>query len=556
MEKIELLKKQGDALFDSRGTLMSLWQEIANNFYPERADFTETRELGEEFASHLDTSYPILARRDLGNQIGGMLRPTNKEWFSIIKKYDENLDTSGQQWLEWAAKIQKRAMYDPVTMFTRSTKQADQDWAAFGSPVLTARMNYQENALLYRCWHLRDVAWQEDYVGRIGTVYRKWKPDALTLSAIFGGSEEGTPRIHAGMKGVHKKISECLKKDPYKEFNVYHCEVPSATYGDGEWGDKPLVSVYYDVDNNHVMEEIGIYESEYVIPRWQTVSGSQYAFSPAVTAALPDARLLQAVASVLLDASEKLVTPPMVAVQEAIRSDISVYAGGITWVDADYDERLGEVLREIRQTGNLPVGFEMQADTREMIAEAFFLNKLALPPPVSGMTAYEASERVAEYIRQALPLFEPMETEYNGQLCEKTFNILMKNGAFGNPQSMPESLYGGDIGFQFESPMREAVERVKGQRFVETKDLIMSAMELDPSAGYVVDAAEAVRDALEGMGSPAKWRRPKDEVEAMKATDEQAAQTQQMLEMAQQGADIAKTAGDVEGNEGAEGMNV
>ena len=532
MEKVELLKKQGDALFSSRGNLMSLWQEIANNFYPERADFTETRELGEEFASDLDTSYPLLARRDLGNQIGGMLRPTNKEWFSIIKRYDEELDTSGQQWLEWAAKIQKRAMYDPVAMFTRSTKEADHDWAAFGQAVMTVRMNFKENALLYRTWHLRDVAWREDSIGRIGTVYRKWKPDALTLSQIFGDK-------------CHRKVTESLKKDPYKEFNIYHCEVPAGTYGE-DWGDKPLVSVYYDVDNNHVMEEVGIYEGEYVIPRWQTVSGSQYAFSPAATAALPDARLIQAVASVLLDASEKIVDPPMVAVQEAIRSDISIYAGGITWVDADYDERLGEVLREMKQSGNLPVGFEMQADTREMIAEAFFLNKLALPPPVSGMTAYEASERVAEYIRQALPLFEPMESEYNGALCEKTFNILMKNGAFGSPQSMPESLYGGDITFQFESPMREAVERVKGQRFAETKDIIASAMELDPSAGYVVDASEAVRDALEGMGSPAKWRRPKDEVEAMKAADAEAAQTQKMLEMAQGAADVAKTVSDVD----------
>ncbi len=533
MEKTELLKKQGDALFSNRGNLMSLWQEIANNFYPERADFTETRGLGEEFAKDLDTSYPLLARRDLGNQIGGMLRPTNKEWFSIIKRYDDNIDTSGQQWLEWASKIQKRAMYDPVAMFTRATKEADHDWAAFGQTVLSMRMNYNENALLYRCWHLRDVAWQEDSIGRVGTVFRKWKPDALTLSQIFKDK-------------VHRKVTEYLKKDPYKEVNVYHCEVPTETYCGKEWGDKPLVSVYYDIDNNHIMEEVGIYEGEYVIPRWQTVSGSQYAFSPAATAALPDARLIQAVASVLLDASEKILNPPMVAVQEAIRSDISIYAGGITWVDADYDERLGEVLREMKQSGNLPVGFEMQADTRSMISEAFFLNKLALPPPVPGMTAYEASERVAEYIRQALPLFEPMEAEYNGALCEKTFNILMKNGAFGNPQSMPESLYGGDISFQFESPMREAVERVKGQRFAETKDIIASAMELDPSAGYVVDAAEAVRDALEGMGSPAKWRRPKDEVEAMKAQDAQAAETQQMLGMAQQGAEVAKTASDIQ----------
>ncbi|MTV47254.1 portal protein, partial [Streptococcus pneumoniae] len=73
--------------------------------------------------------------------------------------------------------------------------------------------------------------------------------------------------------------------------------------------------------------------------------GSQYAHSPAVVAALPDARLLQQITAVILEAGEKAITPPMVGVQEAIRGDVAVYAGGITWVDAEYDERLGEVLR-------------------------------------------------------------------------------------------------------------------------------------------------------------------------------------------------------------------
>jgi len=127
MEKIELLKSQSNSLFNSRNNLVALWQELAENFYPERATFTAQREPGAEFASNLETSYPILARRDLGNQIGGMLRPTNKDWFKIVKRYEANLDDAGKKWLEWASKIQKRAMYDPVAMFTRATKEGDHD---------------------------------------------------------------------------------------------------------------------------------------------------------------------------------------------------------------------------------------------------------------------------------------------------------------------------------------------------------------------------------------------------------------------------------------------
>lgn len=534
MSRAERVYKEGKALFENRSSLMTLWQEIAENFYPERATFTAMRVPGEDFASHLETSYPILARRDLGNQIGGMLRPTNKEWFEMALRHEASVDLSGKSWLEWATKIQKKAMYDPRAMFTRATKEADHDWACFGQPVISVQMNMRENSLLYRNWHLKDVAWQEDDIGRIGTVYRRWKANALTINRFFPET-------------VHRKVKEQLDtsvsgRDPYKEWDIYHCEVPAETYGnEGEWGDKPLVSVYYDVKNKHVLEEVGVYESEYVIPRWQTVSGSQYAFSPATIAALPDARLIQSVARVLLDASERAVDPPLVAVKEAIRSDISVYAGGITWVDSDYDERLGEVLREMKSGANLPIGFEMQQDVRTMIAECFFLNKLSLPAPTPGMTAYEAGERVGEYIRQALPLFEPMETEYNGQLCEKSFNILMRNGAFGSMQNLPTSLQGADVSFRFESPMREATERVKGQKFVETRDMVAAAMEMDPSAQHVVDPVAALRDALDGIGSPAGWRRDEHSVQQLVSQDAESQAMAGEMENLQGGADIAKT---------------
>jgi hypothetical protein len=77
-----------------------------------------------------------------------------------------------------------------------------------------------------------------------------------------------------------------------------------------------------------------------------------------------------------------------------------------------------------------------------MISEAFFLNVINLPEAQGGdkMTAYETQERVKEYIRRALPLFEPMEVEYNGGLCEQTWNVAMDLGMFGSFEDMPDLL--------------------------------------------------------------------------------------------------------------------
>ena len=75
--------KIGNKLFDQKHEMDSLWQEIALNFYPERADFTTKRNAGEEFSDHLFSSYPVLARRELGNMLAASLRPRSQKWFSL-----------------------------------------------------------------------------------------------------------------------------------------------------------------------------------------------------------------------------------------------------------------------------------------------------------------------------------------------------------------------------------------------------------------------------------------------------------------------------------------
>jgi hypothetical protein len=531
------LIEQGDHLFGKRGTLMSMLQEIGDNFYPERADFTVTRTLGDQFAENLSTSYPVLVRRDLGNSIGTMMRPTSIDWFHMRAKRDEHEDQPARQWLEWATGVQKRAMYDRASMFTRASKEADHDIAAFGQSVKTVELNSEGNGLLYRCWHLRDVVWAENAEGQIDTVHRKWKPTAATLCKLYRDK-------------VHPKVAERMvgpKKEPFAEINCRHIVIP-ADQCDGEYPGKgrvPWVEYMIDVDNLHVMEVMGLAYRKYIIPRWQTVSGSQYSFSPATVCGLPEARLLQAMTRTLLEAGEKFTNPPMLAVQEAIRSDISIYAGGITWVDSDYDEKTGEVLRPLSQDrGGMPIGFEMQGNAMALLKEAFFLNKLDLPSNGPEMTAYEVGQRVQEYIRHAAPLFEPLEDEDNGAVCEATFDLLLRHGAFGSSEDMPQSLRGKDIEFRFESPLHEAIERQKGQKYLEAKQLLATTIDTEPNAVADLDVRTAFRDVLQSIGVPAKWMRSEEEANKIVAAQEQQQAAAALIETMGAGAEVAKTIGE------------
>lgn len=516
-------------LFTKKAPLNSLHQEIADQFYVERATFTLVRSLGQDFASHITTSYPLTCRRELGNQISTMLRDKTRQWFHPKRRHVKKESSEVKAYLEGFQEIQRRAMYDQRALFVKSTKMGDHDFAAFGQCALSIELNRHADGLLYRCWHLRDMAWQENEEGQIGFVARKWKPTAQTLVRTF--------------KNVDPKIALMASKTPFEEVDCMHMVVEADMY-DGDARGRPRWSIWYDVANQREMDVTPIWGKHYVIPRWQTVSDSQYSYSPATVCALPDARLLQAMTWTLLEAGEKAANPPVIATQDAVRSDVALYAGGLTWVSEEYDERLGEALRPLTQDfRGYPIGVQLNESTRAMLHRAFYLDALTLPQRAPEMTAYEVGQRVQEYIRGALPLFEPMEQEYNDAMCQETFELLWRNGAFGNPASWPRELQGADIDFTFESPLHDAIEQAKGHKFQEAGQLIATAVALDPTAAYVPNAVVALRDALSGVGVPATWMN--DETTVQQKTDEakQQQQQQQLLANLTAGSGVVKNIG-------------
>jgi Bacteriophage head to tail connecting protein len=228
-----------------------------------------------------------------------------------------------------------------------------------------------------------------------------------------------------------------------------------------------------------------------------------------------------------------------------IRGDINVRAGGITWVSAEYDERTGAVLRPLTQDrAGMPLGLELQQRSEEMLRKAFFADKLQLPQRGGPQeTAYEVGQRVQQYIRDALPLMEPVEIEFNGGVWERAFVVLRDEGVFGPPDSFPESLRGADIEFKFASPLREQIDKQKGQIFVEGVQLLQAGAALDPAVGNIPNAVVAMRDALEGIGWGAKWVRSPDEAKAASDAQAEQAQAQQMMSAMSQAASIAKDVG-------------
>jgi hypothetical protein len=525
----------GDRLFTAKAPLDSLNQEIAEQFCPDLAEFTTTLTLGEEFTSHLDDSYPQMLHRELSDAFSSMMRPRGKRWFrptTLDDKLDAEVETS--RFLEYLGDTIWRKLYDPKSKFIRATKEGDRFYSAFGQCVISVEEAPNRDHLYMRCHHLANCAWLENDIGEIDHLHRKERMTARKMKMAFGE------------KNIAPEVRTACEKEPGKEFSVRIIVMPSDEYdytgGDSKRGGKrlPFNVCYVDADNCKVLREGGLPDFSYVVPRWRTLSNSQYAFSPAAMTALPDARMQQTLARILMEAGEKMVDPPLIGVEEAVR-DVNISAGAMSWIDFAYDERLGEALRPLEIKGDMRTGFAMRQDLREMLKGGFLVNKLNMPEPAKEMTAYEVAQRLEEHVRNLMPIFEPIEIEYNTRLLDKVFSVLKNMGVF-DWGAMPETLMNADVSWAFESPLQEATSRLLVSKGQETLTAVMGAAQAGIVKALPIHPDAIVKDIIRGISGPSTWRKSDEE---MAAEAEQMEQEQKMRATMAGAAQELATAGQV-----------
>lgn len=518
--------RQAEEAFKAKENLDLFWQETAENFYPERADFTIDRLAGEDFASKLYNSQPILFRRDFAGWLGSVLRPKGRDWFMPRARIDQiNDSTQVQAYFERRAKTTRNLLYDIRSHFTSSQVQADHDYAAFGNSVCSCEERTDKAGFRYRTWHLRDCAWRENADGDIDTMFRKYKLSVRQLCE----------REQTRGWSIHSKVKDKLTNAGGDKINCLHVAMPLIQYdytrktkrvkaGPLDW-----ISLDIDMINRCVMAEKLLPWFPYAVSRWHRVSSSPYGFSPSVVCSIPDARTIQVMTWSILEAGEKAVEPPLVGVREAIQGGVNTYSGGITWVDRLYDERTGEALRALELGKNPQLGEALMEAMKGTMMDAWYLNKLFLPPMGDGdkMTAAEVARRDAEYLRVAQPIIDPAEQERNGWILDLTMTMAIALGYWGPPDQIPRELKGQDIDITYDNPIEDARKRAKANSYRESAEIIALQAQIEPTVISQFDSNKAFREAIQGVAPP-DWLLDEQDAEEARGQAQAQAQTEKM----------------------------
>jgi len=256
--------------------------------------------------------------------------------------------------------------------------------------------------------------------------------------------------------------------------------------------------------------------------------------------ALSDANTSNAMGKTMLRAAEKVTDPPLVIANDTVLGRVQMFAGGVNYFDLEAARRLGQIpIKALDTGGNLPVGREMQNDTREQIWQAFFRNVLQLPVDRPQMTATEVLERKEEFIRTIGPVFGRLESDYTGAIIDRVFDIMNDLNAFAEP---PEELRGKNLRFEYTSPVQRAREQIQAAAAARAAEVLIPYIQADPSVMDNFDGDQISRDVGVASGMPPKWLRPVEAITQIRQTREQQLQQQQELATAGMVADVAAKA--------------
>lgn len=350
---------------------------------------------------------------------------------------------------------------------------------------------------------------------------RKFKVNGDQFREMFGGKpsgDNGDPRIQ-----------------------VIHVIAPNPEYEYGSPLNTKLPFKEYYIANDKVIMS-GYHEFPVGVGRWFTRGSDVYGTGPGIWS-LGDAKQIQVMWRDMSMAAELTVKPPIQAPSDILAN------GGVNILPgkANYYNPIGSSNGAIQPLWNVNMDFTgvsaLAEKMEECVQEHFNYNVFQL---ISNMdkgtrTAREIVELSSEKMSTMGPLVDRMETEILPAIIDRVVNIAFRNRIFPPP---PQELQGREFKIAYNSILSQAQAQNDITPVVDTVNLAiqMAGETQKPEILDKIDFDKVVEIIGDRNGVPAGILVDDQEVNQIRYARAQQQQQMQAAAMAQQSAEIAKTA--------------
>lgn len=496
-------KKTLERMKADRATTESEWQIVADYSFPKR-DFTTTRTPGTQRNRRIFDSTGVACVQLLASALHGNLTPVQTKWLFLRS------DDDTRPYFDLVTKHLLNIFASPVSMFAAQAHEFYMDIVAFGNAVMAV---YNKNGrITFKTLNLRDCYFKENTYGEVDTLYYTQKYTARQMVDRFSADK------------VHKSVTEALEKDgsPLK-FEVLNCVEPRmVNLGKGaEKTQKPFKSVYYDLTNDHVLNESGYDSFPYIVTRFSKRSGETYGYGPGMSSS-PEVRMLNEIVEVMIRAATKNADPPVLSPVDGVILPMRLDPGGINYYDPDVGPP------EFWNNGFRPDYMDALIERKRAdIQRMFFIDFLTLPDK-NRMTATETMQHAQDNFRNMSAINSRLETEFLSNLVRRVFEIEVEEGRLPLP---PREAQGKDVVIEYVSPMALAQKSVAANAVLNGLSVVAQAAQFDPTVSSIINAPTMVRDQLlNTYFMPSEYLRTEEEFDDIV---EQQQETRQSAMMAQ-----------------------
>lgn len=564
---VKKIKARYEMMVSDRWRLEAIWRDVTALAYPAGPRWEDMESRGgrtydpvfqeSKVARRGRTIYDstlMSSTERLTAGVESMITPQAQTWHGLTTEdsyaagpvgspspVGEGMDVEEEGWTHALTNFMFMSRYDPRSGFLRAHQASLYSAVALGTGVMFCQENSgtlssPENQvpILYQPIPLNEAFLGINAFGQHDTCFRVFRLSATQAIQMFGSD-----RVSAK---IRNKANTPAQQD--QRFDFLHAVFPKDTMQMGNVESFfPYVSVYIEMDTNHLIGMSGYVEFPYIVYTWSQSENQPYGDAPTF-AVLPEAKSLQLMGRDALLASQNNIRPAVASAFSLMERPINLNPGQVNpnLIDPNTGRLLVQRIID-------PVDPSLWETTREMIRnqvrEGMYTNLFQVMSDAQYRSATEAAIRDSEKAELLGPASTRIQRALSAMI-DREYGILERKGAF-RPESWlapPASMAGKPINVRFTSPIDRArrISEVTGmQQTVEFASLVAG---VDPEAIDNFDGDNMIHIARGLFGAPPASMKPTEERDAERQARRQQENAANMAAMGQAGGDAMKSVGE------------
>ncbi len=522
-----------------RSSWINHWSELGRHILPRAPRFfasDRNRSGAHKYGSILDNTATRSLRVLSAGMMAGMTSPA-RPWFRLQVPDPDLRDAHGVRlWLDDVVERMQRVF--ARSNIYRALQRTYEELGVFGTSAMLVTSDPRTVIRAYSL-PIGEYSLQQDYQGRVTTVYREFERTVVEVVKEFG------------FDNCSRAVQDDFNNRMFENrVDILHVIEPRADQerrpNSAAAIDMPWASVHLEIggEDQKLLRESGFRTMRVLAPRWQVSGADVYGISPGMEA-LGDIRQLQQEQLRKSQAIDYQTKPP-IQVPTAVKDRASdMLPGGVTYFEP------GAILPHDQATphGGIRTAFEVNLrldflladidDVRMRIKRAFHEDMFLMLASINDtrMTATEVIERQEEKLLMVGPVVERLTNELLEPLIDITFMDMLELGMLPPP---PPELEGVEMEVEFVSILAQAQRAVGITSVQQFMNDMLTVSQSQPDVMDNVNLDKWARGTARMRGVEEEILVDEVAVQSLREARAQAEAAREQLEAAQQQAATVK----------------